>query len=115
LKEAVMELRLVMEGASAKEIRRGDEAAVAVLEKEQMHPLRAADGYWKLQGWDDRGFPEGGISDEMMLPRVCGSTPKWPRSRRQIETGRKNCASTARSNSYSRRKRRAVCRRHRRR
>ena len=59
-----MELRLVMAGASELDFRRGIAAAVSVFEKSSMHPLRAADGFWELEGWDIRGFPEDGISDE---------------------------------------------------
>jgi hypothetical protein len=62
--EAAMELRLTLKGASAEEVLRGEEAALACLEKAGLHPLRAADGFWELEGWDINGFPEDGISDE---------------------------------------------------
>ena len=59
-----MELRLTLKCATAQEIRRGEEAALACLEKAGLHPLRAAEGLFELELWDINGFPEAGISDE---------------------------------------------------
>ena len=59
-----MQLRITVEGATKEEVRRGLNAALAVFDKANMHPLTAAEGRFALEGWDIQGFPEDGFSDE---------------------------------------------------
>lgn len=56
-------LKLTIEGATEQEMRKGLEAARVVFEKAGVHPLIAAEGWWKLQGWDD-GAPDESLTEE---------------------------------------------------
>jgi len=89
-------LRLTIEGATEEELRKGLAAARAVFEREGVHPLVAADGWWALQGWDEGGFQDslndedsGNASiwleaEEAAIAACCEG---WPESRRRPGIG----------------------------
>lgn len=55
-----MELRLMVEGASPDEIKRGLEAAMKVFNDAGIQPVEAAEGMLAFEGWDEAGFPHKG-------------------------------------------------------
>ena len=59
-----MKLLLTVEGATEDELKRGAEAAVAVFNETGIDPVTAAEGMFALEGWDIKGFPSDGLSDE---------------------------------------------------
>lgn len=51
-------LKIKMDLANSEEIQDALNAAEAVFIREKVHPVNGMNGYWQLEGWDDRGFPD---------------------------------------------------------
>ncbi len=51
-------LKIKMDLASKEEIQEALNAAEAVFVRENVRPVDGMHGYWEMEGWDDRGFPE---------------------------------------------------------
>ncbi|TPK61149.1 hypothetical protein FJ930_27860 [Mesorhizobium sp. B2-4-15] len=71
--EAVMQLRLNIEGASSDEIAHGIAAAEAVFARAGISAEAAADGMFALEGWDIQGFPD----DEQMSEEEDEAASVW--------------------------------------
>lgn len=51
-------LKIKMKLATSEEIQDALNAAEAVFIREKVHPVNGMNGYWQLEAWDDRGFPD---------------------------------------------------------
>jgi hypothetical protein len=51
-------LKIKMDLAAKEEIHEALDAAKAVFARDNVRPVDGMHGYWQLEGWDDRGFPE---------------------------------------------------------
>lgn len=92
-----MKLLLTVEGATEEELKRGAEAALAVFDDTGIDPVTAFEGMSALEGWDIKGFPAGGLSDEeskaasvwldARQAAIEATCAEWPEDRRRNANG----------------------------